>query len=394
MSLRLKTYPPVAADIPRRDVMAAWRSSQPVESCLREIGEYLGTRHLFPVNSGRTALCLILKAALEPGSKVILPGYTCFTVPAAVIKAGMIPIISDSDPADLGYDLDALRGTLQNHPDTRAVVVCHLFGIPLDIDAIRELAGPDIFVIDDAAQALGIQIDNRWLGTCGDAGFYSFGRGKSLSLAGGGLLVTDHDNLGDKTKATLNKEISTGKGSFGNVPKLLLYNSLTSPAIFNILTRMPGIELGRSEFRPDFTVGLMPDLKIRLLSRIIRTAEKLNAARGAIADDYAARFEDMGGISIPRSRIDNKPGSLRFPVLVHDPSRRARILERARRRGLGLSAMYPTALDAVPALRRSASGDLKGARNIAETIVTLPTHRYIRSADNDNGVIETIIGLF
>jgi len=393
MSPRWKTYPPVAADIPRREVIAAWRSSKPLEVCLREIGDYLGIRHLFPVNSGRTALYLMMKATLEPGSKVIVPGYTCFTVPAAVIMAGMTPIISDSDPSDFGYDLAALTRTLQKHPDVKAIVVCHLFGIGIDMDTIREAVGPDVAIIDDAAQAMGIRIKGRHLGTFGDGGFYSFGRGKNLSLAGGGLLVTHDDTAARKIESELGEYFSHSTEGAG-LPRLLLYNTATRPGVYNILSRLPGIGPGKSEFRIDFETAVMPPKKVRLLARICSIADVMNADRRKIADRYESILGDMAGVFIPRSKMDGRAGILRFPVLVDDPVRRAGILHRAKRERLGLSGMYPTALDAVPELRGSAVSDLSGAHRIADTVVTLPTHRFIRVDNDRDGVIESIAGLF
>ncbi len=393
MIFRLKTYPPVAADIPVRDVIAARRSRETADACLRRIGDALQVKHLFPVNSGRTGLYIILKASFPPGAKIILPGYTCYTVPGAVVKAGMTPVISDSDPHDLGYDLDALKKTIESHPDVKAVVVCHLFGIGLDIDAMRRIVGPDRMIIDDAAQAFGIRIDGRYLGTGGDVGFYSFGRGKNLSLAGGGLIVTDSDTIADKINRIMDENLAHDAVSGGDLIKTLLYNTVTNPSVFNLLSRLPGMHLGRSEYKPDFDVAGMAIERIRLLARIHGTIETLNRRREKIADRYRNLLDAAPGMSIPRSKMNDRPGSLRFPVLVDDPARRIDILAKSRSRGWGISAMYPTALNAVPALAEFAPGGMDGAEKIAASIITLPTHRYMQSSDNSYEAVDRIAGL-
>ena len=250
----LKTYPPVAADLSASDVIKALWSRRPENECLAEVGAALGVKHPVPVNSGRAALYLLLKTMLPEGSPVILPGYTCYTVLAAVIKAGMVPVLADLDPANLGYNLDNLRQTLVDYPETKAVIVCHLFGIPVDIDAVRNVTGPGIAVIDDAAQGFGIKSGDRYLGCGGDAGFYSFGRGKNLALGGGGLIVTDDDTIAAGLRALIKSDHRTAKMSPGDLLKAAAYNLAVRPAVFGMLSRLPGMRLGQSVFRPDFAV--------------------------------------------------------------------------------------------------------------------------------------------
>lgn len=393
MTFRLKTYPPVAADIPFGDIMAARRSRESIVSCLQRLGDFLQVSHLFPLNSGRAALYVILKSAFPPGTKIILPGYTCYTVPAAVVKARMTPVISDSDPNDLGYNLNAFEATLAGHPDAKAVVACHLFGIALDIDAIRAIAGPEMMIIDDAAQAFGIRNGGRYLGTGGDVGFYSFGRGKNLSLVGGGLIVTDNDTIADNIAGMIDEHIAHNAVSGSGLIQTLFYNFAVRPSVFNLVSHLPGTNLGRSEYKPDFDVAGLAIEKVRLLARIYSRIDGLNSHRAETADRYMELLDAAEGITIPRSRLTGHPGNLRFPVLIHDPARRAEILRKAKRRGWGVTAMYPTALNAIPDLAGYAAGDLKNAEQIAASIITLPTHRHMQTADNEYGLIGEIAGL-
>lgn len=394
MAIMLRKYPPVASALPPGAVMAARRSRLTSDECLKEVAEYLGARYLFPVNSGRTALYLTLKAALAPGSKVVLPGYTCYTVAAAVVRAGMTPVVSDSDPADLEYDLDALRGTVREHANIKAVVVCHLFGIAVDIAKIRGIVGSEVLIIDDAAQGYGIKAGGRFLGLGGDVGFFSFGRGKNLSLVGGGLLATNNDFLGDKISALSEAELP-GAGSTGKEWLMALaYNPATHPVWFNILSRLPGITLGVSRFDQEFPVAGASAFKVRLLREVFRLAEGENDNRRQVARRYMELLQGKAGIAIPRSRVDDNPGTLRFPVLVANVGRREEILRQGTRRGWGLSGMYPTALNGIPQLRQELAAKLPGAEAIARSIVTLPTHRFMQRAGTPTGIVEKIAGLF
>ena len=390
MSTAIRRFPPVAAELPFKDVIAAWRSRQPAVECLRDVGAYLGVRHLFPVNSGRAALYVALKASLSPGSKVIIPGYTCFTVPAAVVKAGMTPVLSDSDHGNLGYDLSALGKTVKQHPDTKAIVVCHLFGIAVDMAAIRRAVGSEVLIIDDAAQAFGLTVKGKLLGADGHVGFYSFGRGKNLALGGGGLLVTNNDFLAERIGALLRDGIEQGKATARGFLEMISYNLAVHPLVFGLASRLPGIRLGISEFNPDFDVHKAPVEKIRLLRRMYQTVEILNAQRLEQATRYLSALGGGTRITIPRSPVDGRPGSLRFPILVANAGDRARLLKHAAKMGWGFSTMYPTALNRIGQTPQLAGFDLKGAEYIARTIVTLPTHRLFAAYDKRHGVAETI----
>ena len=394
MGITLKRYPPVASDLPRRAVAAAWKSIQPTDDCLRDVAEYLGTRYLFPVNSGRTALYLILKASLAPGSNVILPGYTCYTVAAAAVRAGMTPVLSDSDPADLAFDLDALRKTLRQHPNVRAIVVCHLFGIAVNVDEIRKLAGSEVLIIDDAAQAYGLKAGGRFLGLGGNAGFYSFGRGKNQSLVGGGLLATNNDFLGEKITALCETQLSPVRPTRKEWFMALAYNPATHPFWFNILSRLPGVTLGVSRFNPEFEVAEATAFKVRLLREVYRLAEKENEKRLQVALRFRELLEANVRVSIPQSRIDGNPGTLRFPLLVKDPDQRGKILRDGIGRGWGMSGMYPTALNGIPQLPQLPDNKLTGAEMIARSIVTLPTHRFLQTPNGPSHLVEKIAGLF
>ena len=104
---------------------------------------------------------------------------------------------------------------------------------------------------------------------------------------------------------------------------------------------------------------------------------------------YLSALSGGRRVTIPRSSMDGRPGSLRFPILVADADDRARLLKRAAKMGWGFSTMYPTALNRIEQAPQLAGFDLKGAEYIARTIVTLPTHRLFAAYDKRHGVTET-----
>ncbi len=107
---------------------------------------------------------------------------------ASVAKAGLKIAIYDLDPRTFAPDMDSVKANFSKN--TLAIISQHLLGIPTPVDELRQIAeGIGAYIVEDAAQALGGTMNGRSLGTMGDFGFFSFGRGKPLSLGGGGALI-------------------------------------------------------------------------------------------------------------------------------------------------------------------------------------------------------------
>lgn len=161
------------------------------------LGARLGVSNVILCHSGRMALELGLKAVdVRPGDQVILPSYACSGVIEPVIAVGAVPVL-----ADVGDDLNLTPSNVLAAltPRTRAVIVAHLSGNPARIDEIHDMCrGRGIAIIDDAAQALGGELDGRPLGTLGDVGVLSFGNGKVCFGVGGGVLLSRSSQLLDR----------------------------------------------------------------------------------------------------------------------------------------------------------------------------------------------------
>jgi len=152
-----------------------------------EIKEHFGVKHVFLVSSGKAALALILLAlkSIISRQEVLIPAYTCFSVPSAIIKADLKVSLCDVDSNTLDFNFDLLKKSL-NHR-TLAVVPTHLLGLPSDIYRIKTLCREKgVFVVEDTAQAMGGKYKGKMLGTLGDVGFFSLGRGKNITCGSGG----------------------------------------------------------------------------------------------------------------------------------------------------------------------------------------------------------------
>ena len=167
----------------------------------KALAEYCGARHAVGCASGSDALLLTLMAVgVGPGDEVILPSFTFFSTAGAVTRLGAKPVFADIDPDTFNIDPTEVRRLIC--PATKAVLPVHLFGQCADLDAVCQMAeAADIPVMEDAAQAIGAELNGRRAGTMGDIGCFSFYPTKNLGGAGdGGMLTTDSDELAERLR--------------------------------------------------------------------------------------------------------------------------------------------------------------------------------------------------
>lgn len=181
----------------------------------QEIADVTGARHAIAVSSGTVALQVALVlAGVQPGDEVVIPSLSFVATANAVVHAGGVPVFIDSDPVTLGMSVRALAdflatltadgGAPVNPVSGRrvaAVVPMHTFGHPLEITSICDLAAAHgIAVVEDAAESLGSFVDGRHTGTFGTLGILSFNGNKIVTTGGGGMILTDDEELGARAK--------------------------------------------------------------------------------------------------------------------------------------------------------------------------------------------------
>jgi dTDP-4-amino-4,6-dideoxygalactose transaminase len=140
---------------------------------------------------------------IGPGDEVIVPAFTWVTSAHCVEYAGAKAVFADVDPDTFNLDPQALEAAIT--PNTRGVVVVHLFGLSAEMDKIMEIARRhNLFVIEDAACAIGTLYDNRPVGGIGDCGCFSFHPRKVITTGEGGMFTTNDKSLADKVKSLRN----------------------------------------------------------------------------------------------------------------------------------------------------------------------------------------------
>lgn len=165
----------------------------------RAFANYMGTKYAIAVTNGTAALhlaCLVI--GLRPGDEAIVPSLTFVATANAVRYTGAVPVFADiTSDQDLTISCRSIESAITER--TRAILVMHYGGYACDMPGIMKLARKyDLRVIEDAAHAVGSELDGRKLGTWGDVGCFSFFSNKNMTTGEGGMIVTNHDDYAQR----------------------------------------------------------------------------------------------------------------------------------------------------------------------------------------------------
>lgn len=165
---------------------------------------YCGMDHGIAVSSGTTALDLAVACLeLEPGAEVIMPAFTIISCALAILRAGHKPVLVDSDPRTWCLDVNAVAEKIT--PRTRAIMPVHMYGHPVDMDPLLELARKhNLFVIEDAAEAHGATYKGRTVGGIGDLSCFSFYANKIITTGEGGMVLAKSAEHAERLRSLRN----------------------------------------------------------------------------------------------------------------------------------------------------------------------------------------------
>jgi len=387
---RLRRLAPAGDPVALRALVAALRDPAPEATLARALEAVLGPGRLALHHSGREALRASLASLAQRTSRreVVVPGYTCFSVPAAAVAAGLRVRLVDVDERGR---IDP--GALAKLPLERAaaVVVCNLFGAAEPVTAVRRLAAAaGAALVDDAAQALGARCDDGPAGARGDVGILSFARGKPLAALGGGASFVpgatggagagsaEHDRAPAASPAEAPSPAPAARTAA--LLRALAYAVARDPHVFGWLAALPFLGIGETPYEPAFVQGPIEGASLRLAAAEAPRLLERAAARRARALALAREIETTSAF---RPLLADPPASGVYPRLAlraPDAAARDAALQALDALGAGASAFYPSALDAVPGLAPALAGDahVPGARELAARILTLPTHDGLR----------------
>jgi len=165
---------------------------------------YCGMEYGVAVSSGTTALQIAVAClGFEGGDEVIMPTFTIISCALAIIEAGAMPVLVDSDPRTWCMDVSQVEAKIT--PRTRAIMPIHMYGHPVDMDPVCELARKHgLFVIEDAAEAHGAEYKGRKVGGIGDLSCFSFYANKIVTTGEGGMVLAKRADHAERLRSMRN----------------------------------------------------------------------------------------------------------------------------------------------------------------------------------------------
>jgi dTDP-4-amino-4,6-dideoxygalactose transaminase len=306
-----------------------------------ELARVCGVRHAVAVSSGTAALHLaVLALDLREGDEVVVPAYTFPATANVVALAGARPVLADVDPETFNLDPEALRAAVT--PRTRAVLAVHLFGRPLDWEAVEQAVPDGVALIEDAAGALGARRRDRPCGSLGRMGCLSFHPRKIVTTGEGGAVTTSEDEL-------------------ANAVRRLRHHGIEIDGAFEI--REPGLNYRLSDIL--CAVGIP---QVRRLDELLET-------RRRVAEGYERRL--AGVVQTPSAEPGDTHGWQAYVVRL---DRRDEAL--AALRAEQIEAQIGTyALHVLAAYRDQ--GEFPGAREAYKRALALPFHSRLGDDELD-----------
>jgi dTDP-4-amino-4,6-dideoxygalactose transaminase len=388
------SLPPAGNKIPIKAIARAMQNDRRFSATsFGPIKELLPAKYLLYLSSGRAALWLLLKALsrIQPGKQeVIIPAYTCPAVASAILKAGLKIVLCDINLNDFGFAKDELERKVRKN--TLAVVLVHLFGYPASIGQVKECCRKHgIYLIEDAAQAFGnspLDSPESKLGFLGDAGFFSFGRGKPVSLMHGGILATDSEDIHREAGKFCD---NLNHSRFQNLRYGMLlgsYSVFSNPYLYWIPQNMAFLHLGETIFEPGFQVSAGASLAVSLMTEICGEIESEKTVRQENAHWYYEKLADVPYVQGPPN--PDFP-YLRYPLFIGNKNVRDGILEKLTSHGTGATLFYPSPLNELPKLKEilSDASIYPNAKQMSDSLITLPVHSGV-TASHRHKIIELI----
>ncbi len=320
------------------------------------MAERCGTAHAVAVSSGTAALhCIVRALDLGTGDEVITTPYSFVASSNVLLFEGATPRLVDIDPAT--FNIDVERAAAAITPDTRAILAVDVFGTPANWPALADLAeSHDLHLIDDACEAIGASVDDRRLGSWGDAASFGFYPNKQITTGEGGCITTDDADLARVCRSLRNQ----GRADDG---------------------RMEHVRLGYN-YRLDEMSAALGCAQLERLDEILER-------RAAVASMYAEALAPLADDMVrPHTPPDAERSWFVYVVRLRDhfaDAARDTLMEHLQEAGIGCAPYFP-AIHLQPYYRERfgyTPGDFPVCERVSARTLALPFFGGLTRSDVD-----------
>lgn len=319
---------------------------------------YCGADYGVATANGTTALHTALEAVgLEDGDAVVTTPFSFVASANAIRLAGGTPVFADIDPETYALDPDAVRAVIAEREDVVGILPVHLYGLPAPMAELLEIAeAHDLFVVEDACQAHGAEVDGERVGSLGDAACFSFYPTKNATTGEGGMITTDREDVARRARQYVNH----GRDPAGESG----YEHVALGHNYRMTNLAAAIGVSQLERLPAF-----------------------NRARRKNAAHYDEAFEDLP-LETPTVPRGYRHVYHQYTVRAED---RESLRESLDERGVGTAVYYPTPIHRQPAYETlsTAAADLPRAERAAEDVLSVPVHPTLTEEDRRT-VVEAV----
>ena len=310
--------------------------------------KFAGAKHAVAVNSGTAALHMSLWVkGVKAGDDVILPSFTFIATAEAVALVGAKPVFVDIKPNTYNIDPEKIEPAITSK--TRAIMPVDLYGLPAEMDKIREIADKhNLLVVEDAAQAHGASYKGKPPGAFADMACWSFYASKNMTTGEGGMITTNKDEYAEKLR------LLRSHGEKEEYKAALLGHNY----------RMPEIEAA---------IGM------EQLKKLPAFVEK----RRKNAEALTEKLRGLKQLVLPIEPKGHKSSWYLYTVRIREgtAASRDRLVEDLRKKGVGAAVYYHTPIHLMPCYRQHEEPSLPETEKVAQQVFSLPVHPNLKSSE-------------
>lgn len=356
---------------------SGWLATGPrVQQFTEALQQYFQAPYVLPLTSATAGLQLSLLAMnLERGDEVITTPLTFAATLNTIVLSGGNPVLIDIDPKTLNMDLNQLEAAITKR--TRAIMPVHFAGLPLEMDALYEIANRHgLRVLEDAAHAMGAEYKGKKIGSFGDTQVFSFHPTKNITTGEGGCVVTTDQHLAEQVARLrfhgIDRQSFNRYGKNGNQDYEIV---------------MPGFKYNMMDIQAAIGIHQLAEL------------DSFNARRKELAERYQEALSDWQQWTLPQApAYEHLHAWHIYTPLINEEEagmNRDEFMQAMKERNIGTGLHY-RAVHLYPYYRQEfgfKAGDFPCAEDVSERIVSLPLFPSMTDAEHDR-VLDVMYGIF